>query len=751
MVLREENEHRRSLIDQVVATALPESRNPDEISLAVRAFMAAELPNELIELLERIVLSGAADRTFRDNKSLQNLLILTAIKADSNRVAGYIDRLDNYDGPDIAKVAVSDQYKLYEEGFLIYKKFSKGKEAISVLLDLVQDMDRAAEFAIYLDEQEVWGLLGKAQLNNKDLASAIQSFLKADDAQHYEQVIADANVSQEFEALIKYLIMARLKVRDRVVDNELIYAYAKTNNIAAMESFISVPNHAKIDEVGDKCFEEELYNAARILFSSISNYAKLASALVKLEKFQDSVDAARKANSIQTWKDVCYACVEAGMFRLAQMCGVNIIVFMDHLNDLIKHYESGGHFAELIALLEQGINLDRAHQGIYTQLGILYCKYKEQKLFEHINLFWSRLNIPTLLQSCKDNMHWRETVFLYTHYDQFDNAADTMIQHSPTCWDHEQFKGIIVRVSNTEVFYRAINFYLREHPLYLSELLIELSPKLDHKRVVQTIRLSRQLPLIQQYLLHVQRDNIAVVNEAVNELFVQEENFNQLRESIADYDAFDQIALAQQLQKHELLEFRRIAAHLYRTNKRWTTSITLSKQDGLWQDAMETAALSAEKPLAEELLRFFVENIKKDACPKSCFAACLFTCFELIRPDVVLELAWRYGLTEYCMPFMVQTFRTYSDKLDMLYTKIENQEKKIEEDEKKQMEAKNEAINAQARHLGGSAQLMLTGPGMGMQNPANAYAPQQQFGGNPQMFGANPNQPQQFGGGAATA
>merc|ERR1711933_306237 len=260
---------------------------------------------------------------------------------------------------------------------------------------------------------------------------------------------------------------------------------------------------------------------------------------------------------------------------------------------------------------------------------------------EHINLFWSRLNIPTLLQACKDNLHWKETVFLYTHYDQFDNAADTMIQHSPTCWDHEQFKGIIVRVSNTEVFYRAINFYLREHPLYLSELLIELSPKLDHKRVVQTIRLSRQLPLIQQYLMHVQRDNIAVVNEAVNELLVEEENFNQLRESIADYEAFDQIAL--------------------------------STQDNLWQDAMETAAQSQDSKLAEELLRFFVENIEKNSCPKSCFAACLFTCFELTRPDVVLELSWRYGLIEYCMPYMVQTFRTFNNKLDSLYQKIELQ------------------------------------------------------------------------------
>merc|ERR1712083_270871 len=155
-------------------------------------------------------------------------------------------------------------------------------------------------------------------------------------------------------------------------------------------------------------------------------------------------------------------------------------------------------------------------------------------------------------------------------------------------------------------------------------------------------------------------------------------------------------------------EFRRIAAHLYRTNKRWTTSIALSKQDGLWQDAMETAALSSDSNLAEELLRFFVENIKKETCPKSCFAACLFTCFDLIRPDVVLELSWRYGLIEYCMPFMVQTFRTYNDKLETLYQKIELQEQKIQDDQKKEQEAKNEAMNATAKQLMGGGRLMLT-------------------------------------------
>ena len=53
-VLDENNEFRRQVVDQVVATALPASRSADEVSKTVQAFMAANLPNELIELLERV-------------------------------------------------------------------------------------------------------------------------------------------------------------------------------------------------------------------------------------------------------------------------------------------------------------------------------------------------------------------------------------------------------------------------------------------------------------------------------------------------------------------------------------------------------------------------------------------------------------------------------------------------------------------------------------------------------------------------
>ena len=73
-------------------------------------------------------------------RNLQNLLILTAIKADKTKVMEYIDRLDNYDAPDIANIAIQSQ--LYEEAFAIFKKFEVNSSAVQVLIENVNNLDR---------------------------------------------------------------------------------------------------------------------------------------------------------------------------------------------------------------------------------------------------------------------------------------------------------------------------------------------------------------------------------------------------------------------------------------------------------------------------------------------------------------------------------------------------------------------------------------------------------------------------------
>jgi clathrin heavy chain len=93
--------------------------------------MEAELTKELLALLEKIVLHNS---DFSQYKRLQNLLIITAIKSDKGRVMDYINRLDNYDGPEIAKIALDPRYALYEEVLVIYKKHGMHTEALDVLI-----------------------------------------------------------------------------------------------------------------------------------------------------------------------------------------------------------------------------------------------------------------------------------------------------------------------------------------------------------------------------------------------------------------------------------------------------------------------------------------------------------------------------------------------------------------------------------------------------------------------------------------
>ena len=55
-----------------------------------------------------------------------------------------------------------------------------------------------------------------------------------------------------------------------------------------------------------------------------------------------------------------------------------------------------------------------------------------------------------------------------------------------------------------------------------------------------------------------------------------------------------QISLAQKLQKHELLELRRVSSYVYKKNKRFAESVELSKQDKLYDDVSKTAAESRD-------------------------------------------------------------------------------------------------------------------------------------------------------------
>ena len=109
------------------------------------------------------------------------------------------------------------------------------------------------------------------------------------------------------------------------------------------------------------------------------------------------------------------------------------------------------------------------------------------------------------------------------------------------------------------------------------------------------------------------------MNDAINDLLIEEEDYKTLRDSVETHDNYDAVDLAGRLEKHELVFFRQIAASIYRKSKRWEKSISLSKQDKLYKDAIETAAISNKSDVVEDLLRY--------------------VCFLILPPGIIYEKA----------------------------------------------------------------------------------------------------------------
>ena len=78
--------------------------------------------------------------------------------------------------------------------------------------------------------------------------------------------------------------------------------------------------------------------------------------------------------------------------------------------------------------------------GMFTELAILYSKFKPERMREHLELFWSRVNIPKVLRAAEMAHLWPELVFLYDKYEEFDNAILTMIKYPTEAWKENQFK-----------------------------------------------------------------------------------------------------------------------------------------------------------------------------------------------------------------------------------------------------------------------------------------------------------------------
>ncbi|MBK8156944.1 MAG: hypothetical protein IPK55_13655 [Streptococcus sp.] len=115
----------------------------------------------------------------------------------------------------------------------------------------------------------MWSKVGIAQLDQGMVREAIESFCKANDPHQYMRVITAAEGQDAYYELVKFLRMARELLKESMIDGELVYSLAKTQQLNEIEDFIHGSNQANIQQVGDRCYDDRMYEACKILYTSV--------------------------------------------------------------------------------------------------------------------------------------------------------------------------------------------------------------------------------------------------------------------------------------------------------------------------------------------------------------------------------------------------------------------------------------------------------------------------------------------------
>lgn len=79
-----------------------------------------------------------------------------------------------------------------------------------VLIENVNNLDRAYEFAERCNDPAVWSQLGRAQLDQGMVKEAIDSFIKADDPAQYMEVVSVASNNSKWWITCMHVCLNRV-------------------------------------------------------------------------------------------------------------------------------------------------------------------------------------------------------------------------------------------------------------------------------------------------------------------------------------------------------------------------------------------------------------------------------------------------------------------------------------------------------------------------------------------------------------
>lgn len=193
--------------------------------------------------------------------------------------------------------------------------------------------------------------------------------------------------------------------------------------------------------------------------------------------------------------------------------------------------------------------------GMFIEFGIVFFKYYFEWLMEYFKFFWSRMNLFKMICVCEEVNFWFELVFCYYYYDEFDNVVFVVMEWLENFWEYQQFKEIIVKVVNFEIYYKVINFYFEQYFLFFIDFFQVFIFCIDVNCVVCMFQKFDNLFLIKLFLFSVQLQNKCIVNDVINDFLIEEEDYKIFCDFVENYDNYDVVEFVGCFEKYDFVFF----------------------------------------------------------------------------------------------------------------------------------------------------------------------------------------------------
>lgn len=371
-------------------------------------------------------------------------------------------------------------------------------------------------------------------------------------------------------------------------------------------------------------------------------------------------------------------------------------------------YQKNCRIFELIELLESGIEHPQAkgytskETNLFTHLALIYAKFmwmiesvNAQKLMRFLKSNSDKISIPLVIAEARKNLLWNEIIYMYVLSNENDQAVNEMMKH-PASFDHKQTLQICGYVSQPDLLVQLTEFYIRYYPQNLVEFLkvsklgyFQTEEMLEAKRKdflsvdpSAVLRLVRQYEIEQMarpYFELLIEENILEINNSLVQIYIKQKDADALIALVKKTITFDTYqTLDVLISEKQTPIMRRAAVTLYAALKKFDEGVEYAIKNRFYDEASSCAAASENGEKCENMLRMICsKEFPDEKIRKEIFTVAVSRFDKMVRADVVLELAWRFNMIDFAMPYLIGHMRAQSEKITHLEERIKANELKV--------------------------------------------------------------------------